>query len=167
MTVHSHISFFGNCQLTINSQFNFLFWLLIFSEQHLTKYHGKEKEQFFSFPQYYPQYISSFSCKITYSFIKCGSSIYFFLDSTNLIYRGSDISQFFRESLELRDNENRLYQPFWSHLPFHLHPRVSEMYSSMIETGWVQCWKQGIIKNRKQNCKKSRVWWDSSFQGAK
>ena len=33
----------------------------------------------------------------------------FFLNSANLIYRGTDISKYFRESLEIRDNESRLY----------------------------------------------------------
>ena len=56
---------------------------------------------FFSFPQYY-QYISSFRSQITYSFIKCDCSIYFFLDSTNLTCRGTDISKYFRESLRDR-----------------------------------------------------------------
>ena len=47
--------------------------------------------------------------KITYTFVKCGCSIYFFLDSAILICRGTDISKYFRESLEIRDNESRLY----------------------------------------------------------
>ena len=38
--------------------------------------------------------------KITYSFVKCGCSIYFFLNSENLICRGTDISKYFRESLD-------------------------------------------------------------------
>ena len=41
----------------------------------------------------------------------------FFLNSTNLICQGMDISQYFRESLELRDNESRLYLVFW---PLHV-----------------------------------------------
>ena len=32
-----------------------------------------------------------------------------FLSSANLICRGTDISKCFRESLGLRDNENRMY----------------------------------------------------------
>ena len=43
--------------------------------------------------------------------MKCGCSIYFILNSANLICRGTDISKYFRESFELRDNENRLYFP--------------------------------------------------------
>ena len=33
----------------------------------------------------------------------------FFLNSENLIGRGTDISKHLRESLEIRDNESRLY----------------------------------------------------------
>ena len=36
----------------------------------------------------------------------------FFLNSANLIYRDTDISKYFRESLGLRDNESRLYMCF-------------------------------------------------------
>ena len=35
--------------------------------------------------------------------------IKFFLNSANLICRGTDISKYFRESLEIRDNESQLY----------------------------------------------------------
>ena len=70
----------------------------------MTKYCGKEEKlllryNFSSFPQYF-QYIS---------FVKCGCSINFFLNSANLICRGTDISKYFRQSLGLRDNESRLY----------------------------------------------------------
>ena len=41
--------------------------------------------------------------------VKCGCSNYFFLNSANLICRGTDISKYFRESLGIRDNERRLY----------------------------------------------------------
>ena len=57
-----------------------------------------------SFPQYF-QYISNFRSQITYSFVKCGCLIYFFLNSANFICRGTDISKYFRESLGLGDNE--------------------------------------------------------------
>ena len=60
------------------------------------------------FPQYF-QYISQFRSKITYSFVKCGYSIYFVLNSVNLICRSTDISKYFRHSLGLRDNKSRLY----------------------------------------------------------
>ena len=46
---------------------------------------------------------------ITYIFVKCGCSNYFFLNSANLICRGTDISQYFIESIGFRDNESRLY----------------------------------------------------------
>ena len=75
--------------------------------QQVTKYCGKEEKlllrsNFSSFPQYF-QYISSFWSQITYIFVICGCSIYFFLGFANLICRGTHISKYFRESLGLRD----------------------------------------------------------------
>ena len=65
------------------------------------------RSNFSSFPQYF-QHISNFKSPITYTFVKCGCSIYFFLKSANLICRSTDISKYFRESLETLDNESRL-----------------------------------------------------------
>ena len=45
-------------------------------------------------------------------FVECGKSNEFFLNSANLICRSTDISNYFRESLGIRDNESRLYL-FW------------------------------------------------------
>ena len=77
------------------------------------KYCGNEEKlllrsNFSSFPQYF-QYISNFKSPITYIFVKCGCSNYFFLNSANLICRGTDVSKYFKESLCIRDNESRLY----------------------------------------------------------
>ena len=82
------------------------------------KYCRKEEKlllrsNFSSFTQYF-QYISNFKSPITYQFVKCGKSNYFFLNSANLICRTTDISKYFRESLGIRDNESRLY--FWNTL---------------------------------------------------
>ena len=63
---------------------------------------------FSPFPQYF-QHIFLSKGQITCSFVKFGCSNYFFLDTTNLICRSTDISKCFRGSLRLRDNENRLY----------------------------------------------------------
>ena len=69
----------------------------------------KRRNCFSSFPQYF-QYISDFRSQIVYSFVKCGCWSYFFsLNSANLICRGTDNSNCFRESSGLRENENRLY----------------------------------------------------------
>ena len=84
--------------------------------EHLTtskKYCGKKEKlllrsNFSSFPQYF-QCISNVKSPITYKFVKCGCSNYFFLQSENLICRGTDISKCFRESLGIPDNESRLY----------------------------------------------------------
>ena len=71
---------------------------------------NKYKAQFlFRFSTFVFQYISSFRSQITYSFVKCGCSIYIFLNSANLIYRGTDISKHFKEFIGLRGNESRLY----------------------------------------------------------
>ena len=86
--------------------------------EHLTtgkkKYCGKGEKlllmrSFSSFPQYF-RYISYFKSPIIYIHAKCGCSNIFFLNSANLICRGTDISKCLRESLEIRDNESRLYQ---------------------------------------------------------
>ena len=66
-----------------------------------TKYFGKEEEllqrsNFSSFPQYF-QNISNFRRHITYSSVKCGCLIYFFINYANPIYRSMDISKYFRE----------------------------------------------------------------------
>ena len=67
-----------------------------------------KRSNFSSFPQYF-QYISNFKSRITYTFVKCGCSIYFFFNSAILICRGTDISKYFRESLGIWDNESWKY----------------------------------------------------------
>ena len=54
-------------------------------------------------------HISNFKSQITYSIVKCGCSLYFVLNSANLICRGTDISKRFKEYLGVRDNKSRLY----------------------------------------------------------
>ena len=66
------------------------------------------RSNFSSFPQYF-QYISNFKSPVTYIVVKYVCLNYFFLDSANLICRGTDISKYFIESLGFRDNESRLY----------------------------------------------------------
>ena len=61
--------------------------------RYVTKYCGKEeklllKSNFSSFPQYF-QYVSNFKSQVTYSFVKCGYSIYCFPHFCN-----SDISRY-------------------------------------------------------------------------
>ena len=80
------------------------------------KYCGKEEKLLprsnFSSISQYLQYIFNFMSPITYKFVKCSYTNYFFLNSANLICRSTDISKYFRESLGIRDNESRLY--FWN-----------------------------------------------------
>ena len=73
----------------------------------IKKYCGKEEKlllrsNFSSFPQYF-RYMSNIKSPNTYKFVKCGCSTYFFLNSENLICRGTNISKCFRESLGIRD----------------------------------------------------------------
>ena len=86
------------------------------------KYFGKEEKLFLrsnfsSFPQYF-HYISNFKSQITYKFVKCGCSNHFFLNSANMICRGTNISKYFSESFGIRDNESRLYIVSRGGLPF-------------------------------------------------
>ena len=60
------------------------------------------------FPQYFSISLTSKESNYIY-FAKCGCSNYFFLNSANLICRGTDISKYFKGSLGIRDNESRLY----------------------------------------------------------
>ena len=55
------------------------------------------QEQFLLFLQYFNISLRSL---VIYSFVKCGCSIYYFLNSANLICRCTDISKYFRESLD-------------------------------------------------------------------
>ena len=66
------------------------------------------KSRFSSFPIYF-QYISYLGVKLpTYMYLWNGAVRFiFFLNSANIILRGMDISQYFKESL--RVNESRLY----------------------------------------------------------
>ena len=69
----------------------------------------KHVNQFVS--KFYSSTVSTniFMSSITYTFVKCSYTNYFFLSSANLICRSTDISKYFRESLGIRDNESRLY----------------------------------------------------------
>ena len=81
----------------------------------ITKYCGKEEKlllrsNFSSFPQYFQYLKLKYICSpITYLFMKCGCSIYYFFNSANLICRGTDISKYLIESLGLPDQESRLF----------------------------------------------------------
>ena len=96
-TVDSHYLELANLEVKI---------LSLPKHENLTtskKYCGKEEKlllrsNFSSFPQYF-RYISNVKSPITYIFVKCGYSNYFFLNSETLICRGTDISKCFRESL--------------------------------------------------------------------
>ena len=69
------------------------------------------KEQFLLFSTIFSVYL--YFQESNYIFI-CEMWLFellFFLRSANLICRDTDISKYFRESLGLRDNENRLYLP--------------------------------------------------------
>ena len=67
------------------------------------------KEQFLLFSTIFSVYL--YFQESNYIFIceMCLSDFSFFLNSANLIYRDTDISKYFRESIGLRDNESRPY----------------------------------------------------------
>ena len=67
------------------------------------------KEQFLLFSTLFYIYISNFRSQITYSFVKCGCSIYCFPHSLNSDMSRYGYPKYFSESLGLRDNESRLY----------------------------------------------------------
>ena len=100
------------------------------------KYCGKEEKLLFrsnftSFPQYV-QYISNFKSPNTYIFVtsKCDCANYFFLNSANLICRGTNISKYFRESLGIWDNESRLYVDC-----------IKTAYGNECRNKWLECWE--------------------------
>ena len=67
------------------------------------------QEQFLPFPTIFSIYISNYLKDSNCILVKFGCAIYIFLNSENLICRSTDISKGFRGSLQLRDNESRLY----------------------------------------------------------
>ena len=68
---------------------------------------------------------------------------YFFLNSENLMCRGTEISKCFRESLGIRDNESRLYHP-------------SKVFS-ILEDAWISKQKKyNPVKG--QNAGNGRQW---------
>ena len=58
------------------------------------------EEQFLLFSTMFSTYLYLHASNYIF-FLKCGCSKYFFLNSANLICRGTDISKYFRESLRL------------------------------------------------------------------
>ena len=62
---------------------------------------------FSSFPQYF-RYVSNFRSQFFIVICKMWCSVYFCLKCANLICRGTNNSNYFRESLGLQNNENRL-----------------------------------------------------------
>ena len=85
-------------------------------KQQVTKYYEKEKKNGFQ-GEISHLFRKIFNISLTFGVKlhilwdsgRCGCSIYFFLNWANLISRGTDISKYFREFLELRDNESQLY----------------------------------------------------------
>ena len=67
------------------------------------------EEQFLPFPTIFSIFISNYRSQITYPFVKFGCAICIFLNSENLYVEVRMISKCFRGSLQLRDNESRLY----------------------------------------------------------
>ena len=85
------------------------------------------KEQFLPFSTIFSVYIFNYRSLITCSFVKFGCAICIFLDFENLICRSTDISKCFRGSLQLRDNESRLYLVFPNDLLYEVEASGSGM----------------------------------------
>ena len=69
-----------------------------------------EKSNFSSFTTIFSTYLLSSGVKLHIHLLNVVVRFIVFLNSANLICRGSDISKYSRKSLGLRDNESRLYQ---------------------------------------------------------
>ena len=70
--------------------------------------------------------------------MKCGCSIYLFLNSANLICRDTDISKYFRESHGHRVNESRLYSgTLLNSLPHLSYIWTSLVYYLVICLSWI------------------------------
>ena len=96
----------------------------------------KRGESNFSFfPQYF-QYISNFKSPITYIHLINGCSNYFFLNSANLICRGTDISKYFRGSLGIRDNESDCIRKFKSRIHHYKCKTVKCLLLCLIVGVW-------------------------------
>ena len=79
--------------------------------ENLKTIKNKELRSNFSSSTIFSIYHQILKSPITHIFVKCGCSNYFFLNSANLLCRGTDILKYFRESLGIRDKESRLYMP--------------------------------------------------------
>ena len=66
------------------------------------------KEQFLLFHNIFNLFLTS-EVKLHIHLLNMVVRFIFFFTSATLIFRGTDISKFFRESLGIRDNESRLY----------------------------------------------------------
>ena len=75
--------------------------------------------------------------------MKCGCSIYFFLNSANLICRDTDISKFYSEAIGLRDNECLLSYNNKTYLITHLKAR--EEFPNTTQSLSV-CWISFLLK---------------------
>ena len=68
----------------------------------------EKRRNFSSFPQYF-QYISNFKSQIHIYLLNVVNRIIYFLNPANLDMLRYGYLEVFRESLEIRDNESRLY----------------------------------------------------------
>ena len=79
--------------------------------EQVTKYCGKEEKLLIRAisPLFHNIFNISLSSGVKLNIDLLNVVVYFFLTSANLICRGTDIKNYLRESLGLRDNESRLY----------------------------------------------------------
>ena len=89
-------SFISNNRLSVSENpIPVLTWKSNYRYQNIVKKKEEIAPNFSSFPQYFNISLTNFRDQITYSFVQCGCSIYFLLNSANLICRGPDISKYF------------------------------------------------------------------------
>ena len=101
------------------------------------------RSNFSSFPQYFNVPLIS-GVKLHIYLWNMVVRFIFFLNSANLVYRGTDISKYFKESLGLRDNEIRIYKKvrrlkwvptiyvLWRHKKNNIYPDTAFISSYII-----------------------------------
>ena len=105
-----------------------------------------EKEQFLLFSTIFSIYLLTSGVKLHIHLLNVVVRFIVFLNSANLICRGTDISKYSRESLGLRDNESRLYLNRRVFVMSVSGPRSStSVYASTQTNQGLRCWIAEIL----------------------
>ena len=107
--------------------------------------------------QYVIKYISNFQSQFTYSFVKCGCSVYFCLNSANLIRGDMGISKHFNESnIEMRCFRKQQWNLNGSNILGTINNRLSRSENMVSVLTWKSqyvpkyCGKSGEIARKEQ-----------------